>query len=755
MRYIPDLAANVIVQVPEDKNSYINIRNLGASGRGDVKFSGTISDIQDDLVTISGVTDGSDGSLSQYRDTLKSFTDLIVFGYDLATTPEPSVLSVSSHTSVSVDFSTSTATNPNLAPLKYIVFGFDPVTGRLPNFRSVVEIGTKVLNPDLWNTSQYVQLNFSRSSQYALPVVYRIWGNRVDFLGVIGNNKVGYPGSGSTVFRDLGITELPSWDTDPSLPWFMSDVFSVSGSDVTMVRRVTGKQKVKIQPDSFGSQPNYIQCEMGSINTSFVAGGTARFIIDDTQHLQNAIGLAATTSVKDVFIPSGIYNISDIYFLNSTQRDYSGITLRGTGSASIIKRLPCTLSNPSYPGLINFTGQSVSPRVSGLKLRTLTLDGNRSESYSLVSPVSTEIGLRVQYADNVVVDECIVVNCGGGGIGLYNTNGVTFTSNTIRTTGRAYEQSVSPLIIDTSENVVAQGNLMEFATTGPKVISTSYSAINANIVRSCGDSGIILESSSQWNVQSNNVAYSDNDSIIRSIDTYNNEYSKASIEVRSGVALDPIFMTVTYGGESIGIVKNSIVADIFPLNSLGVKTTPASGAFRVLETSAQLEAGIFSLTLPGTTSTTFSGKTIPATNTLTSTNGYMYEVKATVKIGQGGRGFIPLSIRSKIIDSTSYLAIALRNSSDLLGLQIYSASSPENDRIQISGFSNTGLSSWDQNASYSIVGIDTDTNSILLNSIPGLSLSTTVPVEFTGSPRLFILRSNYFVADGNLIVHTF
>jgi hypothetical protein len=753
MPYIPDLATRAIVQVPEDKNSYTNILNIGASGKGDIKFSGSISDVQGDIVTISGVTDGAGGGLSQYQETLTPLTDLVVFGYDLATTPEPSVLSVSSQTSVSVNFSSSIATNSNLAPLKYIVFGFDPITGRLPNFRSVIEIGTKVLNPDLWNTSQYVQLNFSRTSQYALPVIFRVWGNRVDFLGIVGNNKVGYPGSGSIVFRDFGLTELPSWDTDPALPWFMSDVFSVSGLDVNLVRRITGKLKVTIQPNLLGSQPNYIQCDMGSINTSFVTGGTARFVIDDTQHIQTAVNLAATTNVKEVFFPAGTYNISDSYFLNSSQNNYSGITLRGTGSASVVKRLPCTLGNPLYPGLINFTGQSVSPRISGLTFRTLSFDGSKTESYSLVSPITTELGVRIQHADNVVIDECGVVECGGGGIGLYNTKGITFTSNTIRSTGRAYEQSVSPLVIDTSENVVAQGNLMEFATTGPRVISTDYSTINGNIIRSCGDSGLTLETSFQWSAQ-NNLAYSDNDSIIRSIDTYNNEYSKASIEVRAGVALDPVFMTVTYGGESVSIVKNSVVADIFPLNSAGVKTTPSVGAFRVLETSAQLEAGIFSVTLPGTTSTTFGGKTIPATGSLTNANGYMYEVKATVRIGQGSRGFTPLSIRSTTVGSTPYLAIALRNPSDLLGFQIYSESSPENDRIQISGFSNTGLSSWDQNSAYTVVGIDTDTNSLLINPIPGLSVSTT-PVDFTGSPRLFILRSNYFVADGNLIVHTF
>jgi hypothetical protein len=212
-------------------------------------------------------------------------------------------------------------------------------------------------------------------------------------------------------------------------------------------------------------------------------------------------------------------------------------------------------------------------------------------------------------------------------------------------------------------------------------------------------------------------------------------------------------MTVTLGGESVGIVKNSINADIFALNAAGIKTTPAIGSFRVLETAAQLEAGIFSLTLPGTTTATVNGKTIPATNTLTNVSGYMYEVTLTVLIGNGSRGFSPLSIRSTVIGGNPYIAIALRNPSDLLSFQIYSATSTENDKIRISGFSNSGLNAWDQISAYTVVGIDSDTNSLLLNPISGLSLSST-PVEFLGG-SLFIVRSNYFVADGNLIAHSF
>jgi hypothetical protein len=132
----------------------------------------------------------------------------------------------------------------------------------------------------------------------------------------------------------------------------------------------------------------------------------------------------------------------------------------------------------------------------------------------------------------------------------------------------------------------------------------------------------------------------------------------------------------------------------------------------------------------------------------------MYEVKSSVLIGNSGRGFRPFSIRSANIGGTNYVAVQLRNSSDLLSFQIYSAANTsENDRVAISGFQNTNLSGWDQTESYAILGIDSDTNSILLNFIPGFTIGPT-PVEFIGG-KLLILRPNYFVADGNLFVHTF
>lgn len=752
MRYIPQLSGEVIVQVPEDKNSYINVKNIGASGRGDLNFTGTVTDISDGVVTISSISDGAGGTLFQYSDLLRTGVDLQVFSYSSTFSSQPANLSVTGHLAVgNVDFSSSTGTNPNIAALTYYVFGYDVSAGVITGQPVKYEVKpstpgslSRILNPDFWNTEQYVQINFTRTSSFVLPVVYRQWGDRIDFLGVIGNNKVGYPGSGVVSFRDLGDTEYSPWHDTPILPSFLTGIVSVSAGQVSLLRRVSAKESFRILPGFQGQQSSFIQCSGISQNSQMQAGDTVRFKIDDSRYVQEAINLAASSSIKEVFFPAGVYNIRDTFFSNSAQFDYSSLSIRGVGNGSVLRRLPSGLPNQSSPGLLNFSG----PGVSGLTIRSILLDGNSPESYSLLSPIETGTTLKVLNADNLVVSDCTFVDNSGGGVVLENCNGLSFTGNRIVRTGKPYEQGVSPLLIDTSENAVVQGNTMLLATTGPRVVSTDFSTVNGNIVRGCGDKGIDLQTSFQWNAQGN-LAYSDNDSIINSVDTYNNEYSRATIEARAGFALDPVFMTVTYAGESVGITKDSVEADIYQLNSDGEKAGQA-GSFRVIQTRDQLEAGIFSLTLPGTTNQVVAGKTIPSTQSLNNPNGYVYEVKASVLIGK----FRPFSIRRDTIGGTNYIAVQLRNSSDILGFQIYSNSTTsENDKIVITGFTNIDdVSGWDQTESYTVVGVDSDSNSILLDLIPGSTIGPT-PIEFIGG-TLSILRPNYFVADGNLIVHT-
>jgi hypothetical protein len=751
MRYIPQLSGEVIVQVPEDRNSYINVKNIGASGRGDLEFTGTVTDISDGVVTISSISDGAGGTLFQYADLLRTGVDLQVFSYSSTFSSQPANLAVTGHLAVGdVDFSGSTGINPNIAALTYYVVGYDASTGVITGQPVKYEVKpstpdsvSRILNPDFWNTEQYVQINFTRTSSFVLPVIYRQWGSRLDFLGVIGNNKVGYPGSGIVSFRDLGDTEYAPWHETPVLPSFLTGIVSASAGQVSLLRRISAKENLRILPGFLGQSSSFIQCSGISQNSGMLAGDTVRFKIDDSRYVQEAINLAASSSIKEVFFPAGVYNIRDTFFSNSAQLDYSSLSIRGVGNGSVLRRLPSGLPNQDNPGLLNFSGPS------GLTLRSILMDGNSPESYSLLSPIGTNTTLTIRNTDNLVVSDCTFVDNAGGGVALENCNGLSFTGNRIVRTGKPYEQGVSPLLIDTCENAVVQGNTMLLATTGPRVVSTDFSTVNGNIVRGCGDKGIDLQTSFQWNAQGN-LAYSDNDSLISSIDTYNNEYSRATIEARAGFTLDPVFMTVTYGGESVRIAKDSIEANIYQLNSDGEKAGQA-GSFRVIQTRDQLDAGIFSLTLPGTTTQVVAGKTIPSTQSLNNINGYVYEVKASVFIG---RTYRPFTIKRGIFDGTNYIAVQLRNSSDILSFQIYSNSTTsENDKIVITGFTNIDdVSGWDQTESYTVVGVDPDSNSILLDLIPGSTIGPD-PIEFIGG-TLSILRPNYFVADGNLIVHT-
>ena len=748
MRYIPDYTTQVILQVPEDKNAYINVRNVGASGKGDVEFSASITNIQDSILTLGSVTDGEGGSLSDYRDFLKTGTDLLAYIYSAPGSLQDPFVTVPTFTQVGVDFSSSEFTNPNLAPLKYIIFGYDVQTGAVPNAREVVEVGEKILNPDFWNLDQYVQLNLSKTSQYVVPVVYRIWGSRVDFLGLIGNNSTGYSISGS--FRDFGLTEIPNWDVERKMPSFLDGVFSISGADVILSKRVRGKEKLNIRPTFSGALQNTLQCFSEGQLSNYVVGNTVTFLIDDTQYVERAVLLAAEGNVKDVFFPSGTYNTGDLLFRNSSTIDYSNIAIRGVGQSSRIKRLPSFVPSPANPGLLSFSGQGNNSRILGIKLDSIVIDGNRNENFSTLSPRQSETSVNIEFSDSTTIRNCLAEDNAGLGIRFSDSSNISLLNSRVSRTGRAYEQNSEPLVVVNSENLVAQGNILELATSSPVVESTDFSTLNGNIVRRCGDKGFDLQSSFQWNSQGN-VAYSDNDSIIRSIDTYNNEYSRATIEVRKGFALDPVYMTVTYGGEPVSIVKNSVKAEIFNLTPQGVKGTKV-GSFRVIQTANQLEAGIFSLTLPGTTSQQFGGETIVATDLLNNPAGYVYEVRADILIGGGPRGYRPLSIRSIEINSENYPAVTLVNPSDILSLQIHSPQGLENDRISIRDFSNS-LPGWDQQASYPIYDIDSETNAIVLDEIEGFT-PPNPSVEFIEG-KLFIARPNYFIADGNIFVHTF
>lgn len=264
MRYIPSSGRQFVLQVPEDKNSYINVKNLDARGLGTI-FNGSIIGGVTDELSIGSIDDGATGTLQQYTQILTAGVELQAHIYRAvgnATAETP--LITASATATGVDFSSSGITSDIVKPLKYYVFGYDVSTGRMPFAVSIITQDandnefTGVLDPDRWNEDQYVDLNFTRQSSNYIPIIYRVWGSRVEFLGMIGNAKIGFPGAALTTFRDYGLKEIPSWNNETSYwtPSFIDGTIVVLGGVPTQQKRIIGKERLKIKPFAENSQPN-------------------------------------------------------------------------------------------------------------------------------------------------------------------------------------------------------------------------------------------------------------------------------------------------------------------------------------------------------------------------------------------------------------------------------------------------------------------------------------------------------------------
>ena len=177
--------------------SYINVKNYDARGLS-TTFTGSIFSGTDDGLSIGTISDGGVGTLQQYLDVLSIGVEIQAHIYrGVGSSGVDSPLIVVSGTNLQgVDFSSVSTTSTLLQPLKYYIFGYDTSTGKMPNAVQIVGSSgqySKVLDPDKWNEDQYVDINFTRTGQYVVPIVYRVWGSRVEFLGMIGNAKIGYP----------------------------------------------------------------------------------------------------------------------------------------------------------------------------------------------------------------------------------------------------------------------------------------------------------------------------------------------------------------------------------------------------------------------------------------------------------------------------------------------------------------------------------------------------------------------------------
>lgn len=779
MRYIPSTGSRFVLQVPEDKNSYINVKNLDARGVSTI-FEGNISNGvvsgSENQLTINEIRDPDGLTFDQYRDVLSQHIELQVFAYRNVATGSSSdapIIGVSSYTLEGVDFSSeTTGTNTTTGSLKYYIFGYNLETGQLPN--AVVVIGdapeyTGVLDPSRWNEDQYVDIRFTRNDQNIVPIIYRVWKGNVEFLGMIGNNKIGTTGSLS--FKDFGNRQIPSWNQDEGAwtPSFFDGVFQVVGGVPIQRKKIIGKEHLKIRPISENSAPSYIIGETvsgGNLRngSAYQIGDAVRFVIDDTRPIREALEMAATGNIKEIFFPTGTYYLRDTSLINTSQRNYSNVSFRGVGEGSVLKRVPSHRTLSVDSGLLNFTGTTSNP-ISGLRFRGIVFDGNKSDTASVSTPGGgyeenkyiAETLLSVKYGNDIAITECRFIDAAGPGFHSEYSTSVLLIQNIFSRLGRSYETTVRPIEIFETDNNVVQGNIFEFCSAGPYFFGVEFSTINNNIVRSCGDDGVVLETSYQWNATTN-LAYSDSDSLIRQVDQYNNEYSKAPIEIRRGTPLEPIYFTVTNGGESVGIKRDSIQADIFKLDAVGRKdASQKMGSFRVLQTFDQLEAGIFSVTLPGLENATVDSLTIPSTQSFslldpsTRNYGYMYEVKGTVRLGGSGGGLTPVSIKQTNIGGTDYLSIKLRNSSELLSFIIFDETSADNDSIIISGFLNTEseLSGLGQETPYTVLAINPIEDSLLIAPISNVTPGDGI--DFNGG-QLYIQRNNYQIADGNIIV---
>ena len=70
MRYVPSTGSRFVLQVPEDKNSYINVKNLDARGLSTVfegKISNGVVSGSENQLTINEITDTAGLTFDQYR----------------------------------------------------------------------------------------------------------------------------------------------------------------------------------------------------------------------------------------------------------------------------------------------------------------------------------------------------------------------------------------------------------------------------------------------------------------------------------------------------------------------------------------------------------------------------------------------------------------------------------------------------------------------------------------------------------------
>ena len=785
MRYIGlDPNTRTVVQIDGNKSAHVNVKSFGASGL-DLYFTGSVGGASGNG---SSIYINQISNYSQYEEE-NFVVGREITAFFLTNNSAPAVAEYGGiFTSADItpigairDTTLSTAKN-----IEYFIFPYNVETGRFSPYSLDPELtGMVITDPKTdFDEENYIQITFNRSSASWVPVIYRRYNGRVDFLGVVGNNAL--QTSTQITFYDRGQVQIPSWDqaaiasnSNAFLPEFLSSQISLSGTNGGPVgKAIIGKKTLKItSKNEVTGVVEFVDAENSDTNlTDFAgAGTTVKFKFDDTRPIQDAINWAKDNQVKNVFFPTGTYNVSHLRIYSSAgSAAYSGISLFGTGQSSVIKKGPSVVNPTNAFGTIGILGTGVTNRIDGVTLQNLAFDGNKRETIAVRSPQNDVYGISskyqdfiaMEYVDSVSVQNCSFYNGAGSAIYALQSEKINLTNNRIFQLSKPYEPNVPPVKIRETEKLVAQGNLFENCTAPADFTGIDVSVVNNNIVNNCGDTGIELTASDNWNAQGN-LTYNASGSIVQSTDLYQNEYSRASLSVKKGIVMAPTYFTVTDGQLPVEITEESIRARVYPLNSsYTIDTSGPAEYLQVVEAKTQTDAGIFAVTAPVATIASGSGGSnqglkILGTNdydlldvdnpTVANRNyGYAYKITANVKLGN-----FPIA---KIVGGptgSNQVRIYLKNSADLLQLNFFAGGNASNSKISTSNLRvpGTDLASWPDGTVSDVQSIDSTNSFISITTPPSVAANFTPGKEVaTRSGALNLVQNNYFIADGNIYV---
>jgi hypothetical protein len=777
MRYIGRTQTSTLVQIDADRNSYVNVKSFGAAGL-DRYFEGRVRGLNGNggIISIGDIPDYS----QLEKDYFQLGQELYAFFYlDTSTPPvgeyDGIFTNISAPQGVGTVVQAGTTTSK---VLRYYVYALNVVSGKFSPYVKTFTLPDVYRDPQTqFDENNYVRFSLNRATPEWVPVIYRQWGSeQIKFLGIPSNNIFG--NNVSITFNDRGSTQIPSWDearinSGTFGPELLNGIVSIS-SGVISAKTIIIKRRLKIVTRGTSG---ILECSDASSPTGIFTGldNTSikvKFRFDDTKPFQDALNFAATGNIKDVFVPAGTYSVRNLSLYGTAiqARQYSGLIIRGSGSSSVIKRMPTHVSPAGQFGTIGLLGSGVTNRVEGVTIRDIGFDGNKTETFPINVPENDTYGvgdkyndsLAIEYGDSIDISNCSFYNGAGAALYSLDSDKINFTNNRVFELSKPYELNISPLKIRESSRIIAQGNLFQNCSGPVNFTGIDASLINNNIIDNCGETGIQLNASDTWNAQGN-LTFNEAGSIIRSVDLYQNEYSRVSLDVKRGVAMTPMYFTVTDSGYPVAISPGSVVARVYPLNSSYQNNTSATASYlQVIENRPQLQAGIFGVTAPTNSvsgiGNSNQGKAIRGTNSYdllkpdgsgTANYGYSYRITATASLGK-------YAIERIAYASPTTVKIFFRNSSDILSLLFFAAGNASNDAIRTTGVGVTGsdLSKWADSTDLSIVDVDTSNSAIVI------STPTTVADKFTTSTSSYatptgylgLVKNNYFVADGNIYV---